>query len=126
MTKFEASNLKSTERTKLRKRPQSSRATARLTAARSDRPSAKTAVHAQNPEPLKGPPSEAVTKHDKILALLSRGDGATLLEMMEMSGWQKHSVRGFLAGTVKKRHGFMLTSSKVEGELRRYRIERGR
>jgi hypothetical protein len=46
--------------------------------------------------------------------------------MMEMSGWQKHSVRGFLAGTVKKRHGFTLSSSKSEGELRRYRIERGR
>ena len=48
--------------------------------------------------------------------------------MMEATGWQQHSVRGFLAGTVKKKLGFMLTSSKSEAELRRYRIEtkRGR
>jgi len=48
--------------------------------------------------------------------------------MMEASGWQQHSVRGFLAGTVKKKLGFPLTSSKSEGELRRYRIDtkRGR
>ena len=69
-----------------------------------------------------------VTKHDRILTLLSRRDGATIPEMMEASGWQQHSVRGFLAGTVKKKLGFSLTSSKAEGELRRYRIDtkRGR
>ena len=69
-----------------------------------------------------------VTKHDRILTLLSRRDGATIPELMEASGWQQHSVRGFLAGTVKKKLGLPLTSSKTEGELRRYRIEtkRGR
>lgn len=69
-----------------------------------------------------------VTKHDRILTLLSRRDGATIPEMMEASGWQQHSVRGFLAGTVKKKLGFTLTSTKRASELRRYRIEskRGR
>ena len=69
-----------------------------------------------------------VTKHDRILTLLSRRDGATIPEMMEATDWQQHSVRGFLAGTVKKKLGFTLTSSKSEGELRRYRIDtkRGR
>ena len=69
-----------------------------------------------------------VTKHDRILTLLTRRDGTTIPEMMEASGWQQHSVRGFLAGTVKKKLGFPLTSSKAEGELRRYRIDtkRGR
>lgn len=69
-----------------------------------------------------------VSKHDCILALLSRRDGATISEMMEASGWQQHSVRGFLAGTVKKKLGFLLTSSKSDGELRRYSIDtrRGR
>jgi hypothetical protein len=126
MTKAEASNLKSTGRATPTKCVKSPKAAARLTPTRSVRPSPKLAVHAQHPEPLEAPPNEAVTKHDRILALLSRDDGATLPEMMEMSGWQKHSVRGFLAGTVKKRHGFTLISSKSEGELRRYRIERGR
>jgi uncharacterized protein DUF3489 len=69
-----------------------------------------------------------VTKHDRILTLLSRREGATIPEMMETSGWQQHSVRGFLSGTVKKKLGFTLTSSKTVGDLRRYRIEtkRGR
>ena len=69
-----------------------------------------------------------VTKHDCLLTLLSQRNGATIPEMMEATGWQQHSVRGFLAGTVKKKLGFALTSSKTDGELRRYRIEtkRGR
>ena len=69
-----------------------------------------------------------VTKHDRILTLLSQREGATILEMMDATDWQQHSVRGFLAGTVKRKLGFALTSSKAEGELRRYRIEtkRGR
>jgi hypothetical protein len=69
-----------------------------------------------------------VTKHDRILTLLSRREGATIPEMMEASGWQQHSVRGFLAGTVKKKLGFTLTSTKCNGARRRYRIEslRGR
>ena len=69
-----------------------------------------------------------ITKHDRILTLLSRRNGATIPEMMEATDWQQHSVRGFLAGTVKKKLGFTLTSSKTEGELRRYRIDtkRGR
>jgi len=85
------------------------------------------------PAANKAEPSEEchtarVTKHDRILTLLSRREGATIPEMMETSGWQQHSVRGFLAGTVKKKLGFTLTSSKTAGELRRYRIEtkRGR
>jgi len=69
-----------------------------------------------------------ITKHDRVLTLLTRREGATIPEMMEATDWQQHSVRGFLAGTVKKKLGFTLTSKKLEGELRRYRIEtkRGR
>jgi hypothetical protein len=48
------------------------------------------------------PASERITKHDKALTLLSRRDGATIHDMMDATGWQQHSVRGFLAGTVKK------------------------
>ena len=49
-------------------------------------------------------------------------------DMMQATRWQQHSVRGFLAGTVKKKLGFALTSSKLSGADRRYRIEtrRGR
>lgn len=68
------------------------------------------------------PHAANVTKHDHILSLLSRREGATIPEIMKVTDWQQHSVRGFLAGTVKKKLGNKLTSSKVDGELRRYRI----
>ncbi len=87
-----------------------------------EKPSAKHTISSK-PDSSDEQYSARVTKHDRILALLSRRDGATITEMMESSGWQQHSVRGFLAGTVKKRLGFALTSSKTAGELRRYRID---
>lgn len=69
-----------------------------------------------------------VTKHERILALLSRPDGATIEDMMDATDWQQHSVRGFLSGTVKKTLSLALTSSKADGEMRRYKIamRRGR
>jgi hypothetical protein len=72
--------------------------------------------------------AERITKHDRVLELLSQRNGTTIPEIMESTGWQQHSVRGFLAGTVKKKLGFTLSSSKSEGELRRYRLDtkRGR
>lgn len=62
------------------------------------------------------------TKSAAIIDLLKKLDGATLEQMMEATGWQKHSVRGFLAGTLKKKHGLTATSAKVDGR-RVYRIE---
>ena len=69
-----------------------------------------------------------VTKHAQLLQLLNRPEGANIEDMMQATDWQQHSVRGFLAGTVKKKMGLALTSSKAEGEVRRYRIatRRGR
>lgn len=67
-----------------------------------------------------------ITKHDCVLTLLSQRSGTTIPEIMEPTGWQQHSVRGFLAGTVKKKLGFTLTSAKSEGELRRATASRRR
>jgi hypothetical protein len=79
-------------------------------------------------DPADDLPTARTTKHDRILTLLNRREGATIPEIMEASGWQQHSVRGFLAGTVKKKLGLTLNSSKTAGEPRRYRIapKRGR
>jgi hypothetical protein len=44
--------------------------------------------------------------------------GASIAELQQVTGWQPHSVRGFLAGTVKKIPGASLTSEKEEGERR--------
>jgi Protein of unknown function (DUF3489) len=78
---------------------------------------AKTPVKADKPQ------IERVTKQERVLTLLSRPQGVSLEEMMQTTDWQQHSVRGFLAGTVKKKLGFSLTSLKPNGGVRRYRIE---
>ena len=69
---------------------------------------------------------ERITKRERVLMLLSRADGASIEEIMQSTDWQQHSVRGFLAGTVKKQLGFPLTSSKGKDGVRRYRIEKRR
>ena len=58
-----------------------------------------------------------------VLDLLKRADGATLAELMKATGWQAHSVRGFLSGTVSKKLGLAVTSAKVEGSERSYSIK---
>jgi hypothetical protein len=62
------------------------------------------------------------TKASQILVLLRRANGATIAEMTKATGWQVHSIRGFLSGTVKKRMGLKLTSEQAEGKDRRYKI----
>jgi hypothetical protein len=81
---------------------------------------AKTAVKAEEPS------SERITKQERMLTLLSQPAGASIQDMMQATNWQQHSVRGFLAGTVKKKLGFALTSVKPDDGVRRYRIEKRR
>ena len=63
------------------------------------------------------------SKQDKILTLLQRPTGATLDILVKETQWQKHSVRGFLAGTVRKKLKLPLISEKIDG-IRTYRIGR--
>mgnify|MGYP001355604308 CR=1 FL=1 len=81
-----------------------------------------TTVSKRNPLHEQSPAETRVTKHALLLQLLSRADGATIADLMQATNWQQHSVRGFLAGTVKKKLSLILTSTKVDGEPRRYRI----
>jgi hypothetical protein len=83
---------------------------------------------AKPPKPTEAQREKSVTKQERMLTLLSQPEGASIEEMMQATKWQQHSVRGFLAGTVKRKLGFSLTSSKLNGDVRRYRIEvrRGR
>jgi Protein of unknown function (DUF3489) len=69
------------------------------------------------------PNAQRTTKQELILTLLSRNGGAGIDEIMRATGWQQHSVRGFFAGTVRKKLGFDLTSEKAEGSERRYAIK---
>ena len=66
---------------------------------------------------------ERMTKQERVLTLLNRTEGASIDEIMVATGWQQHSVRGFFAGTVKKKLGFSLESNRDGTEARRYRIE---
>ena len=61
------------------------------------------------------------SKQDRVVALLQQPRGATLDVLVNATGWQKHSVRGFLAGTVRKKLKLPLISEKVDG-IRTYRI----
>ena len=67
-------------------------------------------------------PAQRATKQNACLRLLARPDGATIEDLQSATGWQSHSVRGFLAGAVKKKLGLTLVSSKAEGDVRRYRV----
>lgn len=61
------------------------------------------------------------TKLDQLEKMLLRKNGASIAEMMKATGWQSHSVRGAMAGALKKR-GLAITSEKTDG-VRRYRAE---
>jgi hypothetical protein len=63
----------------------------------------------------------AGTKQATLIALLQRPEGATIEEMVAATGWLSHTVRGAMAGALKKRLGIEITSEKVEGRGRVYR-----
>lgn len=63
----------------------------------------------------------APTKLDRLIALLSRPAGASLAEMMTATSWRAHSVRGAMAGSLRKR-GHAVASARDGDGVRRYRI----
>ncbi len=65
--------------------------------------------------------AESVSKQDRLVSMLRSPTGATIATMMSVTGWQQHSVRGFLAGVVRKRLKLKLGSDSSDGE-RIYRI----
>jgi Protein of unknown function (DUF3489) len=71
------------------------------------------------------PAAAKVTKKDAVLALLQREDGATLAELMSATGWQAHSVRGFLSGTVRKRLALVVQRVAREDKAVAYRVVGG-
>jgi hypothetical protein len=81
--------------------------------------SAPKAKKAAKKEEIAGP--HEGSKAAQGVAMLQRKNGATLPEIMEKMGWQKHTVRGFVAGAMRKA-GFAVESSKPEGGERTYRI----
>ena len=70
---------------------------------------------------VKGGKGNPGSKQSSVIAMLQSPSGATVAAMMKATGWQQHSVRGFLAGVVRKRFKLKLSSKKVDGQ-RTYQI----
>jgi hypothetical protein len=67
------------------------------------------------------PAARPGSKTAQVVAMLQRKNGATLSEIMQSMGWQKHTVRGFMAGAMKKA-GHAVESFKPVGGERTYRL----
>jgi Protein of unknown function (DUF3489) len=86
---------------------------------------------AKKPTPAKKAPKGAKkaksvregSKTNQVLELLRQPEGVTMKELMKATGWQAHSVRGFLSGTVGKKMGLAVTSTKGEDRERSYSIK---
>jgi len=63
------------------------------------------------------------SKAAQVLDLLKRPEGAKLAELMKATGWQAHSVRGFLSGTISKKMGMAVASTKAEDGERTYSVK---
>jgi Protein of unknown function (DUF3489) len=61
-------------------------------------------------------PGAPTTKSETVLAMLRQSGGATLKALMAATGWQAHSVRGFISGQVTKRLRLKVKSGKRDGE----------
>lgn len=86
---------------------------------------ARRVVVAASPAPdaaASASPKAEPSKSDQILKLLRRKKGASLADLQEATGWQAHSIRGFLSGTVKKRMALPLQSEQSARGGRRYLI----
>jgi DNA-binding MarR family transcriptional regulator len=85
----------------------------------------KTGKQSSSTKPKGGTSRAAVrpgTKQALLIDLLKRKKGATIEKIVEATGWQPHSVRGAISGTLKKKLGLMVTSEKPGDGARRYRI----
>jgi len=68
-------------------------------------------------------PARDGSKAAQVLDLLKQPDGVTLKDLTKATGWQAHSVRGFLSGAIRKKMGLTVTSTKSEGGERTYSVK---
>jgi Protein of unknown function (DUF3489) len=113
----EPRNADAVERTTRQRRPKAAHKSIKAKAPKRQTRS-KRAVRSRG----RAKPAAAKTKQKVCLDLLNGLEGATVEELQAATGWQQHSVRGFLAGAVKKKLGLTLLSEKPGAGPRRYRI----
>jgi hypothetical protein len=91
-------------------------------AARATRATAKPARKRPAPKRKPLPRTEGASKQSQLIALLQSPTGGTVEQMMSLTGWQPHSVRGVISGVLRKRLGLNVSSEVQESGARIYRI----
>lgn len=81
--------------------------------------SSGTPAEAATPKPIK---TREGTKQATMIAMLQSEGGATITEIAAATSWQLHTVRGAMAGPLKKKLGLTITSQEAEGRGRVYRV----
>jgi hypothetical protein len=102
-----------------RKRPGGRREKAPKTSSRKPRLRGSAQTVATSPSAKTRPDTKLAT----LIGLLRRSNGASIEELTKVTGWQAHSVRGVLSGTLKKKLGLAVVSEMTEAGERRYRID---
>ncbi len=97
------------------------KAATRPTAPKTAKPASRKRSARASSKPAAGPD----TKHARIIAMLRTPAGATIASLVIATKWQQHSVRGFLAGVVRKKLGLNLVSEQTD-KGRVYRIKDGK
>lgn len=76
-------------------------------------------VPSPSPVPVK---PVGTSKQARLISMLNASSGATLEQMMNLTGWQAHTVRGAISGVLRKRLGLNVVCDAAGSEARRYRI----
>jgi hypothetical protein len=90
-------------------------------------PAVRAAKPKKAPKPARAKASSLLrpqSKGAKVLELVSRSKGASLAELMKATGWQSHSVRGFISGTLGTKMGLKVQSAKRENGERLYSLSK--
>jgi hypothetical protein len=96
--------------------------TAGLTAIGIDADSAPRAETEAAAAPSKGRKTREGTKQALVIEMLRRSEGATIAEIVEATSWANHTVRGAMAGTLKKKLGLTIDSANIERRGRVYKL----